>query len=131
MSKSNHPIDIAGKLAIGALALTIGLQFAAQRSIAQSDSQKALVEKSKELVPTGPWPVGDQKGMANTLGAGTWMRCAGHMMAPGARAYELSHVRSNTMPMSPFGGPLSFTYTPSISLPGTRHVFSSEQVNGG
>ncbi|NNE23037.1 MAG: cyclase family protein [Rhizobiales bacterium] len=69
--------------------------------------------------------------MANTIGAGTWMRCAGHMMAAGAKSYELSHVRSNTMPASPFGRPLSFTYTPSISLPGTRHVFNGEQVNGG
>ncbi|MGI9462681.1 MAG: cyclase family protein, partial [Aestuariivirgaceae bacterium] len=118
-------------LAIGAVALAASLHLAAGSAFAQSDTQKALIDRSKDLVPAGPWPAGDQKGMANTLGAGTWMRCAGHMMAEGAKAYELSHVRSNSMPASPFGRPLSFTYTPSISLPGTRHVFNGEQVNGG
>ncbi len=63
--------------------------------------QMAVVEKSKSMVPTPPWPAGDQKGMANTLGAGTWLRCAAHMSAPGAKSYELSHERSNTMPLSP------------------------------
>ena len=117
--------------AFGALALFAAGFSAENRAEAASDEQKALVEKSKPMVPGGPWPNGDQKGMANTLGAGTWMRCAGHMMAQGAKVYELNHVRSNTMPASPFGRPLSYTYTPSISLPGTRHVFNGEQVNGG
>ena len=86
---------------------------------------------SKALVTTGPWPQGDERGMANTLGAGTWMRCGYYLSQPQARVYELSHVRSNTMPMSPFGKPLEFEGTPSVSLPGTRHVFNGELVKGG
>ena len=123
--------NLSGKMAITALTLAAALPFIAPPTLAASDAQKALVEKSAAMVPGGPWAAGDQRGMANTLGAGTWLRCAGHMMAAGAKAYELSHVRSNTMPMSPFGRPLSFTYTPSISLPGTRHLFNGEQVTGG
>lgn len=69
--------------------------------------------------------------MANTLGAGTWMRCGHHLSQPDARSYELSHVRSNTMPMSPFGQPLAFESTPTVSLPGTRHAFNGEVVKGG
>ncbi len=98
---------------------------------AQSAAQREAVEKSRSMVPGGPWPAGDQKGMANTLGPGTWMRCAAHLAADGAQVYELNHVRSNTMPLSPFGRPLSYTFTPSVSLPGTKHVFNGEQVNGG
>ncbi len=122
---------LSGKVAVGAWALAAGLQLVSQPVLAAAVEQRALVEKSKALVPSGPWPAGDQKGMANTQGAGTWMRCAGHMMAAGTKAYELSHVRSNTMPMSPFGAPLKFTFSPSVSLPGTRHVFNGEQVKGG
>lgn len=102
-----------------------------QTDCSHGQSGRETVEASKSMVPTGPWPAGDQIGMANTLGAGTWMRCAAHMSAKGAKVFELSHVRSNTMPASPFGRPLSYTFTPSISLPGTRHVFNGEQVNGG
>ena len=131
MFKHRVLTNLSGKMAIAALTLAAALPFTAPPTLAASDAQKALVEKSAAMVPGGPWAAGDQRGMANTLGAGTWMRCAGHMMAAGAKAYELSHVRSNTMPMSPFGKPLVFTYTPSISLPGTRHLFNSEQVTGG
>jgi kynurenine formamidase len=69
--------------------------------------------------------------MANTLGPGTWARCAFHLAQPNAKAYEISHVRSNTMPLSPFGRPLAYEFTPSVSIPGTRHVFNGEQVKGG
>ncbi len=121
----------AGRWA-AATVLALGVFIAAPvSSHAASEQQKALVDQSKALVPTGPWPAGDQKGMANTLGAGTWLRCSAHMANTGSKVYELNHVRSNTMPASPFGRPLSYTYTPSVSLPGTRHVFNGEQVNGG
>jgi len=69
--------------------------------------------------------------MANTLGPGTWSRCAFHLAQQNAKAYEISHIRSNTMPLSPFGRPLAYDYTPSVSIPGTRHVFNGEQVKGG
>lgn len=113
-----------------AMALALGM-VSSLPSYAASEQQEALVNQSKALVPTGPWPAGDQKGMANTLGAGTWLRCSGHMANPDSKVYELNHVRSNSMPASPFGRPLSFTYSPSVSLPGTRHVFNGEQVTGG
>lgn len=91
----------------------------------------AVVARSLELTPRGPWPAGDQRGMANTLGAGTWLRCAEHLRAPGARVYELSHPRSNDMPMSPFGAPLAYAYRPTVGIPGTRHAFNGEELVGG
>ncbi len=93
-------------------------------------NQAATVEASKGLVPLPPWPEGNERGMANTLGSGTWLRCAYHLARPEAKAYELSHVRSETMPMSPFGVPLDYTFRPTAGLPGTRHAFNGESVSG-
>jgi len=98
---------------------------------AASPGQEAAVNASRALVPSPPWPAGDERGMANTLGPGTWSRCAFHLAQQNAKAYEISHIRSNTMPLSPFGRPLAYDYTPSVSIPGTRHVFNGEQVKGG
>jgi len=98
---------------------------------AQATPEQEVTEKSKALVPTGPWPKGDERGMGNTIGAGTLMRCGYYVNQPGAKTYELSHERSNTMPLSPFGKPLAYEYTPPVSLPGTRHMFNGEQVKGG
>lgn len=100
-------------------------------SAAAPPTEQQVTEASKLLVANGPWPQGDERGMANTLGAGTWMRCGYYLSQPQAQVFELSHVRSNTMPMSPFGKPLEFEGTPSVSLPGTRHVFNGELVKGG
>ncbi len=94
-------------------------------------SEAGITSESLAHVPSGPWPAGDELGMANTLGNGTWARCGYYLSQPGAKAYELSHVRSNTMPLSPFGRPLAYEFTPSVSIPGTRHVFNGEQVTGG
>ena len=69
--------------------------------------------------------------MANTLGQGTWLRCAQHLTDPRAKSYEISHLRSNTMPMSPFGVPLKYEFRPTVGIPGTRHAFSGEHVAGG
>jgi kynurenine formamidase len=80
-------------------------------------------------VPSPPWPKGDERGMANQIGPATQMRCAWHMQQPGARPYELSHVRSNTMPLSPFAGPYAVKPKPSAGIPGTAHAFNSEQLN--
>jgi len=119
---------VASISTLAAMTLALGASTA---YAADAGDRKAAVEMSKAMVTTGPWPAGDQRGMANTLGPGTWMRCAAHMSSPGAKVYELNHIRSNTMPASPFGRPLSYTFTPSVSLPGTRHVFNGENVNGG
>ena len=80
-------------------------------------------------VPPPPWPKGDERGMANQVGPATFQRCAWHMQQPGAKAYELSHVRSNTMPLSPFAGPYTVKPKPTAGIPGTGHAFNSESFN--
>ncbi|MGH6815550.1 MAG: cyclase family protein, partial [Hyphomicrobiaceae bacterium] len=69
--------------------------------------------------------------MANALGSATWQRCAPHLADPKAKSYELSHVRSNTMPQSPFGVPLRDKYRPTVGIPGTRHAFNGEETVSG
>jgi kynurenine formamidase len=77
------------------------------------------------------WPAGDELGMANTLGTATWQRCAPHLAKASAKSYELSHLRSNTMPQSPFGTPLRDKYRPTVGIPGTRHAFNGEETVSG
>ena len=88
-------------------------------------------KQSNTMVPSGPWEQGDQRGMANTIGAGTWLRCAHYLSQDGARSYELSHVRSNDMTQSPFGVPLVYDYRPTVGIPTTRHAFNGEQIASG
>ena len=90
----------------------------------------ATVEESKALVPTPPWSEGDERGMGNTQSGGTRLRCAFHLADPGAKQYELSQVRSETMPVSPFGVPLDYTFRATAGLPGTKHAFNGETVSG-
>ncbi len=94
-------------------------------------SEAGITEKSKSMVPAGPWPSDDQLGMANTLGSGTWNRCAFYLTQNGAKSYELSHVRSNGMTQSPFGVPLKYQYRPTVGIPGTKHAFNGEQIESG
>ena len=82
-------------------------------------------------MPKPPWPAGDERGMANQLGPATWNRCAWHMSQPGAQAYELSQVRSNTMPLSPFAGPYAVKAKPTAGIPMTAHAYNSETINEG
>jgi kynurenine formamidase len=98
---------------------------------AAREPQQAMVERSRARVPTPPWPAGDERGMANTQGPGTWARCAWHLNAPDAKVYELGHVTSNTMPQSPFAPPLNYKYRPSATLPGLRHVVNGEILGEG
>ncbi|PMR78099.1 polyketide cyclase [Halomonas urumqiensis] len=91
---------------------------------------QAMLENSRQHIPLPPWPNGDQAGMGNTQGAGTWQRCAFHMARPDARTYELSHVRSANMPQSPFAAPASSEFDPTSGIPGTRHGFNTESVSG-
>lgn len=95
------------------------------------ESQEAIVERSRAQVPAPPWPAGDERGMANTQGRGTWMRCAWHLNDPKAKAYELAQVSSTTMPMAPFGPPLHYKPRPSALTPGTRHVVNGEDYGPG
>jgi kynurenine formamidase len=69
--------------------------------------------------------------MANTLGPVTWKRCAPYLANPRAKSYELSHLRSNTMPQSPFGTPLVDKYRPTVGIPGTMHAFNGEETVSG
>jgi kynurenine formamidase len=78
-----------------------------------------------------PWPAGDEIGMANTLGPATWQRCATHLADPNAKSYELSFVRSNTMPQSPFAVPLRENAKPTVGIQGTRHAFNTDETVSG
>ncbi len=82
-------------------------------------------------VPPPPWPAGDERGMANQIGPATFARCAWHMQQPGAQAYEISQLRSNTMPLSPFTGPYVARPKAMSGIPGTAHAFNSETLNEG
>ena len=82
-------------------------------------------------VPSPPWPAGDERGMANQIGPATWSRCAWHLSQPGARVYEISQQRSNTMPLSPFAGPYQMKPKATSGIPGSAHAFNSEQINEG
>jgi kynurenine formamidase len=112
-----HRLPIALAIAgIGACGLT-----------ANAAEPQTLVRQSVKATPTTPPRAGDELGMARLLGAGTNMRCGWHLSQPRARTFELSHVRSNTMPKSPFSGPYMQQYKPTASLPGSVHAFNGEQ----
>ncbi|MEM7502112.1 MAG: cyclase family protein [Pseudomonadota bacterium] len=98
---------------------------------AAPSGEAAITEASAALVPTGPWADGDQVGMANTLGAGTWMRCGIYLNQADAKSYELSHVRSNDMTQSPFGVTLEYQYHPTVGVPYSRHAFNGERIVTG
>src|SRR5262245_26075763 len=89
------------------------------------------VKLQRLKVPSPPWPAGDERGMANQIGPATLQRCAWFMGQPGARTYELSHVRSDTMPLSPFAGPYQPKAKPTAGIPGSAHAFNSETLNEG
>ncbi|MFL6805070.1 MAG: cyclase family protein [Xanthobacteraceae bacterium] len=77
------------------------------------------------------WPAGDEIGMANALGPSTWQRCATHLADARAKSYELSYVRSNTMPQSPFAVPLRENHKATVGVPGTRHAFNTDETVSG
>ncbi len=95
-----------------------------------AEPEKFLAQ-SKKRVPSPPWPAGDERGMANAIGRGTWLRCAWHLGHPEAKVYEVSHPRSNTMPKSPFTGPYVQKYKPTAGIPGSAHAFNGEQLEAG
>ncbi len=95
------------------------------------ETHQAMVERTRSQIPAPPWPAGDERGMTNTQGPGTWARCAWHMSAPNAKVYDLAQVSSNTMPMSPFAPPLNYKYRPSVGLPGVTHVVNGEILGEG
>ena len=84
-----------------------------------------------EKSPAPPWPAGDERGMANAIGPITFARCAWHLSQRNARAYELSHERSATMPQSPFAAPYAARPKASAGIPGSSHLFNSEVFGDG
>lgn len=105
------------------------LTFAAFAACAAQAAEPVKLQRMK--VPPPPWPAGDERGMANQIGPATLNRCAWHMQQPLAKAYEVSQVRSNTMPLSPFTGPFETKPKASAGIPGTAHAFNSETLNEG
>src|SRR5271165_2911648 len=91
----------------------------------------AVLTTAAAQTSRSPWPPGDEIGMANTLGPPTWQRCATYLADPRAKSYEISHLRSNTMPQSPFGVPLRDKYRPTVGIPGTAHAFNGEETVSG
>ena len=94
-------------------------------------TEAQVTEQSKALVPTGPWPQDDERGMANTIGTGTWMRCSYYLAQPGASPTSCRTCAPTRCRCRRSAQPLRFESTPSVSLPGTRHVFNGELVKGG
>ena len=90
-----------------------------------------IIARSRQLTPSAPWAPGDELGMANAIGPGTWLRCAPYLMAPGAKCYELGHPLSSTMPSSPFGKPLKFQARPTRGIRNSRHASNMEEMLSG
>jgi kynurenine formamidase len=96
----------------------IGLSGCSQQTRPGDEKDHAaVVRNSQSLVPMPPWPEGDERGMANTLGAGTSMRCAYHLNQPDSKVYELSYLRSNQIPLSPWAEPMKYEYSPTAGVP--------------
>ena len=107
------------------VAVALGAPFAA--GAAEPAALTALAAKA----PAPPWPAGDERGMANTLGEATTLRCGWHLSQRGARTYEASFVRSNTMPKSPFANPSLSKPKPTAGVPFSAHAFNSEAFDAG
>lgn len=108
-----------------ALVAALGLGLAGcQAPEPEAPSTASASRAAASAVPADP-----ELGMGNELGAATWARCAAELTKPGAKAYELSHARSATMPLSPFAGPFEPTFMPSNGLPGTNQIFNMEVYN--
>jgi hypothetical protein len=131
----SHQILIRYHILIASAIVLLAGCSQAPAPVDSADSQltpeMTATKQSNTMVPLGPWAQGDQMGMANTVGAGTWLRCAHYLTQDGAKSYELSHVRSNGMTQSPFGVPLVYEFRPTVGIPGTLHAFNGEQVASG
>ncbi len=119
------------KFAVMGVAAAICAAFAQPAWSQSASGEREIVKRSRAMVPGGPWPAGDERGNGNTIGPGTWLRCAYFLSQPNAKVYEASHPRSNTMPLSPFSGPYAHKYNATASIPGSVHAFNGEYLTGG
>lgn len=71
----------------------------------------------------------NQRGMTNLLGADTYMRCSQHLQNPDAKTYELSYMRTKSMPLSPFAGDYEPKFLPVSSMPNTLQIFTMDVLN--
>jgi kynurenine formamidase len=106
------------RMFLGYLIGVIGLSFASGAPSVAAAQQ-----------PAPPWPAGDERGMANAIGPATWGRCAAVLSQSNAKPYEISHLRSGTMPLSPFAGPYAPKPLPTGGLPGSSQVFNMDVLN--
>ncbi|HSB99538.1 MAG TPA: cyclase family protein, partial [Burkholderiaceae bacterium] len=118
MNRSSNPLPA------GAGVLAAMLSCGVPTSV--SAAEPALLVNAAQRSPAPPWRPGDELGMANTLGPITLQRCAWHMAQPRSQVYEASHVRSNTMPKSPFASPAGTQYKGTAGVPFSAHAFNSE-----
>ena len=70
-----------------------------------------------------------QRGMTNILGLETWSRCSELISNPKSNSYELSYLRTHSMPLSPFAGQYKPKFLPPSSMPDTVQVFTMDVLN--
>src|SRR5688572_21419243 len=105
------------------------LAFGASTTAGAFEPAAMITQASR--APAPPWPAGDERGMANVLGEATTRRCGWHMSQRGARTYEASFERSNTMPKSPFANPSLAKPKPTAGVPFSAHAFNAETFDAG
>jgi len=113
----------------GPAALVAGTLAAVVTAVPAAEPAALIARAVK--APAGPWPAGDERGMANTLGTATTQRCGWHLSQPGARTYEASFERSNEMPKSPFANPSLSKPKPTAGVPFSAHAFNGETFDAG
>jgi hypothetical protein len=122
--------DMRKWMALPVSVVVLGSLIGSKKGAAADVSAPSETEAAPTLANAAAAPARDERGMGNTQGYATRLRCALSLVHPAARFYELSHERSGTMPMSPFGAPVEYTYNPSGGLPFTRHAFNGEAICG-
>ena len=70
-----------------------------------------------------------QRGMTNILGHETWLRCSDLISNPKSESYELSYLRTKSMPLSPFAGEYEPKFLPASAMPDTVQIFTMDVLN--
>ena len=70
-----------------------------------------------------------QRGMTNILGLETWSRCSEFISHPNSQSYELSYLRTQSMPLSPFAGEYKPKFLPVSSMLDTVQIFTMDVLN--